>query len=60
MIFKWPTYPTKWRWRFALLPVYFGERTWLWLEWYQVRQPSCGSYERRKTDGTTVEFCIYP
>jgi hypothetical protein len=59
MIFKWPTYPTKWRWRFALIPVYFGERRWLWMEFYQIRQTDPGSWERKRRDGAVVQLCIY-
>ena len=60
MRFKVEQYPTKWRWRFALLPVYFGDKCRLWLEFYQIRCLGGLSYERRDTSGNVVEFCIYP
>lgn len=60
MIFTWPTYPTKWRWRFALIPVGFGERKWLWLEPYQIREVSSGSWQRRDSRGNVIEFSYGP
>lgn len=53
-------YPTKWRWRFALFPTYFGEHERIWLEFYQCRHLGGLNYERRDRTGKTVEFCYYP
>lgn len=58
MRFNWPTYPTRWRWRFALIPVSFGERTWLWLEPYYVRDTGPASVELKDTLGKVVSFYI--
>jgi hypothetical protein len=40
-------FPTPWRWKFAFLPVSFGNYKDLWLEWYEVRRTDYGTYEIR-------------
>ena len=60
MKLKRQKYPGKWRWRFALLPTYFGDDVTLWLEPYQSRTTGPSSWERRDLRGLTVEVMIYP
>lgn len=59
MKFKVYQYPGKWRWRFALFPVWFGEKERLWLEVYQTRRTGMLNYERRDSGGNVVEYTLY-
>lgn len=59
MILKAREYPRPWRWRFALIPVWFGDDQWLWLEFYQHRATGPLSGERRTKDGKTEAYSIY-
>ena len=60
MKFKVHQYPTKWRWRFALFPTWFGKDDRLWLEFYQTRYLGGLSWERRDTNNNVIELSLYP
>lgn len=50
---RWTTKPFDWKWRFAVIPVHINngdKSSWIWLEWYQVRDAGLWLEVRLKKD----------